>query len=63
MKETIIQILEQHQKIVNHFLKLQREMEQIETILATLGLQIADLRRTLIEKGKNNNLHSNDTVN
>lgn len=63
MKKTIIQILEQHQKIVNHFLTLQREMDEIGQNLVSLGLQIEDLRRDLNENIKNINLQHSDSVN
>lgn len=63
MKKTIISILEQHQKIVNHFLQLQMDLQEMANTIALIGLQIEDIKQQLQENIKNNNLHDNGDVN
>lgn len=63
MKETILQIVEQHNQIVKHFLRIQRDMENISEMIALLGYAIEEIIDNLPEKDKNISLQEIDDVN
>lgn len=63
MQETISQILDQHNKIVKHFFTLQERihtlqenMHDLAKTITLIGFELEEVRRSLHEKNKNNNL-------
>lgn len=63
MNANLTEIVNQHQNIVKHFLKLQRELEDLSEMVALLGYAIEDITQRLQEKDKNNSLQEIEDVN